>query len=124
MTADILQVLTATGSRAEAESIARVLVERRLAACVQVVGPVASVYRWHGNIETAEEWLCLAKTRQSHYAAVEQAIRELHSYEVPEILAVPVVAGNAAYLRWLNGEMAPPGTAATEGDFNARSGPE
>jgi periplasmic divalent cation tolerance protein len=103
---DAIQVVTTTSSQDEAEKIARTLVERRLAACVQVAGPVTSTYHWQGRIESAQEFLCIIKTRQSHYLAVEDAIRELHSYEVPEILALPVSAGNHAYLDWLRGELA------------------
>jgi periplasmic divalent cation tolerance protein len=102
---DTLQVVTATSSREEAQQIASALVERRLAACVQVAGPVASTYRWNGQIEIAQEFLCIIKTRESHYLAVEDAIRELHSYAVPEILAIPVSAGSRAYLDWLRGEL-------------------
>ncbi len=98
---DFLQVSTAAGSREDAEQIAAALVERRLAGCVQVVGPVRSVYRWQGRVEQADEWLCLAKTTSDRFAAVEAAIRELHSYECPEIVATPIVAGSAAYLAWL-----------------------
>ncbi len=81
------------------------LIERRLAACVQISGPITSVYRWQEKIETGSEWRCEIKTRMAHYAAVESAIRELHSYDVPEILALPVVAGSQAYLDWLRGEL-------------------
>lgn len=95
-------VLTTTGSRAEAESLAAALVERQLAACVQIVGPIQSVYRWQGAIEQSEEFLCLVKSQQSHYAALEAAIRNLHSYEVPEILALPVTSGSTDYLAWLS----------------------
>ena len=96
-----LQATTAAGSREEADRIATALVERRLAACVQIVGPVQSVYRWQGQVERSEEWLCQIKTTRQHYAAVEAAIRELHSYECPEIIATPIVAGSAAYLQWM-----------------------
>jgi periplasmic divalent cation tolerance protein len=99
--ADFIQVLTTTDSKNLAKQIGGALVERRLAACVQVVGPIASIYRWQGKIETAEEWQCWIKTTRQRFAAVEQAIRELHTYSVPEILAIPVVAGSAAYLQWL-----------------------
>jgi periplasmic divalent cation tolerance protein len=102
---DAIQVITTTSSREEARKIARALVERRLAACVQVSGPIASTYRWQGAIETSEEWMCTAKTRSSSYAAVESAIRELHSYDVPEILAIEVTNGSRAYLDWLAGEV-------------------
>jgi len=99
--ADYVQVLTAAGSEEEAERISAALVEARLAACVQVVGPVASRYRWEGAVETAEEWQCLAKTIAALYPRVEAAIREIHSYDEPEIVATPIVAGSAGYLAWI-----------------------
>ena len=102
---DVIQVITTTGSREEAQKIAQALVERRLAACVQVAGPISSTYRWQGKIETSDEWVCIAKTRATHYSSLERAIRELHSYEVPEILAIEVVAGSRTYLDWLAGEL-------------------
>jgi periplasmic divalent cation tolerance protein len=101
-----LQVVTTTATQADAETIAAALVERRLAACVQISGPILSRYRWQGALETAEEWVCTIKTTQAGYEAVERAIRELHPYQVPEILATPVVAGNPAYLEWLGREVA------------------
>lgn len=108
---EFIQVMTATDNREEAERIARSLVETRLAACVQIVGPVTSIYRWKGAVETAGEWLCLVKSRAECYGAIEQAIRALHSYETPEILALPVAAGSSDYLDWLRGEVAVPGGA-------------
>jgi periplasmic divalent cation tolerance protein len=102
---DYIQVVTMTGTRDDAQRIACALVEERLAACVQVAGPVVSTYRWKGRIETSEEWQCWAKTRQSLYERVEQAIRRLHPYEVPEILALPILAGSASYLAWLDAEV-------------------
>jgi periplasmic divalent cation tolerance protein len=98
---DFVQVLTTTGSEEEAGRIGEVLVERRLAACVQVVGPIVSRYRWQGAIEVEREWQCLAKTTRAAYGAVEAAIRELHSYDEPEIIATPIVAGSAGYLAWI-----------------------
>jgi periplasmic divalent cation tolerance protein len=103
-----IQVMTATEKREDAERIARLLVEMRLAGCVQIVGPVTSVYRWKGAIETAGEWLCLIKTGAECYGALEQAIRSLHPYETPEILAVAVAAGSRDYLEWLRGELSAP----------------
>ncbi len=100
-----IQVLTTTASREEAERIARALIGERLAACVQVIGPISSTYRWQGAIETSQEWLCVAKSRQELYGEIEKAIRRIHSYQVPEILAVPVVAGSADYLAWLDQEV-------------------
>lgn len=103
--ADYLQVLTTTGSEAEAERIGSMLVERRLAACVQVLGPIASRYRWKGEIEEAREWQCVAKTEASRYPEVESAIREAHSYEEPEIVATPIVAGSSGYLGWISASL-------------------
>jgi periplasmic divalent cation tolerance protein len=99
---EYLQVLTTTGSEEEAEGISAALVERRLAACVQVVGPIASRYRWQGEVETAREWLCLAKTEARRYPELEAAIRDLHSYDEPEIVAIPIVGGSAGYLDWVS----------------------
>ena len=96
-----VQVLTTAGSEEEAGRIGELLVERRLAACVQVVGPVVSRYRWQGAIEEAREWQCLVKTTAAAYEAVEAAIREVHSYDEPEIIATPIVAGSAGYLAWI-----------------------
>jgi periplasmic divalent cation tolerance protein len=104
---DCVQIVTTTASQEEAEKIARRLVSQRLAACVQIAGPISSIYHWKGNVESSQEWLCIVKSRQSHYAAVERAIRETHSYEVPEILAFSVIDGHRGYLAWLGGELAP-----------------
>ena len=106
-----IQVMTATDKREDAERIARTLIERRLAGCVQILGPLTSVYRWQGKIETAGEWLCLIKSRQDLYGALEAAIRSLHPYKTPEILALPVLAGHRDYLDWLAGTLA--ATSAT-----------
>ncbi|HEX8958487.1 MAG TPA: divalent-cation tolerance protein CutA [Solirubrobacterales bacterium] len=102
---EYVQVLTTAGSEQEAEWIGAVLIERRLAACVQVLGPVASRYRWRGEVEEAREWQCLAKTEASRYAEVEAAIREVHSYEEPEIVAIPIAAGSSGYLAWISASL-------------------
>jgi periplasmic divalent cation tolerance protein len=99
---DYVQVLTTAGSEEEAGRIASLLVERRLAACVQVAGPITSRYRWQGEIEEEREWQCLAKTTGAAYEAVEAAIREVHSYDQPEIIATPIVAGSPGYLAWID----------------------
>jgi periplasmic divalent cation tolerance protein len=108
---DAVQVMTAVDSREAADRIARELLEARLAACVQVLGPVQSRYWWNGRIEEAEEWLCLAKTRLGLYPDVERAIIAAHPYETPEVLAIPVLDGSAAYLDWLTAETAGPDRA-------------
>jgi periplasmic divalent cation tolerance protein len=105
--AEYLQVLTTVGSEEEAERIGAALVEQRLAACVQVVGPISSHYRWQGKVEHAQEWLCLAKTEAAHYTKLEAAIAELHSYDEPEIVATPIVAGSAGYLEWITRSLNP-----------------
>lgn len=106
--ADLVQVLTTAGSEEEAGRIAELLVERRLAACVQVVGPIVSRYRWQGAVEEEREWQCLAKTTRAAYEAVEAAIREVHSYDEPEIIATPIVAGSAGYLAWVADNVSAP----------------
>jgi periplasmic divalent cation tolerance protein len=99
---DKIVVLSTCGSAEEARKIARALVERRLAACVNVVPGLESVYRWKGAIEQAPEWLLLIKTTRPLFAPLEAALRALHSYELPEIIAVPVVEGLAPYLAWID----------------------
>jgi periplasmic divalent cation tolerance protein len=99
---DYIQIVTTVENRDDAEAIARSLVERRLAACVQIVGPITSIYRWQGKINTTQEWQCWAKSRHELYDRIEQAIRRLHPYQTPEILAIAVAAGSADYLAWLD----------------------
>lgn len=93
--------MTTAGSEEEAERISAGLVDAGLAACVQVLGPLGSRYVWEGKVERAREWLCLAKTEMRLYGEVEAAIREMHSYDEPEIIAIPVVAGSSGYLDWI-----------------------
>lgn len=102
---EYIQVLTSSDSREGAEKLAQTLVEQRLAACVQVIGPIKSIYRWQGEIQKAQEWLCLIKSRTQLYQDIEAAIHAAHSYEVPEILAMPITAGSKRYLAWLESEV-------------------
>ena len=97
-----IQISTTTETKEEAQKIARHLVEMKLAACVQISGPITSIYRWKGNVENAQEWLCLIKTREELFDKVEVAIKKLHSYETPEIVAAPIVKGSDEYLAWLD----------------------
>lgn len=97
---EILVVYCTFPSLEEARQIAAALIESQLAACVNLCRPVESIYRWHGKVETAEEVLGMIKTTSAGYDALEAKIKELHPYEVPEIIAVPVAKGNAAYLKW------------------------
>ena len=98
---EFIEVHTTIDSKEAAQKMAGAIVSKRLAACVQVSGPITSTYWWQGKIEQAEEWVCTAKTQRELYSGLEQAIRATHSYDVPEILAVEVIAGNAAYLDWV-----------------------
>lgn len=104
---EYVQVLTTVGSEGEAARIGSALINGRLAACVQVVGPILSRYRWQGKIEEEREWQCLAKTEAARYPEVEAAIRELHSYEEPEIIAIPILAGSKGYLDWVSENVEP-----------------
>ncbi|HEX2024124.1 MAG TPA: divalent-cation tolerance protein CutA [Acidimicrobiales bacterium] len=96
-----LQVQVTAASREEADGVASAVLGPRLAACVQVVGPVESRFWWEGRLDTATEWLCLIKTTDERLDAVVAAVGEAHSYDTPEIIAVPVVGGSEAYLRWV-----------------------
>jgi periplasmic divalent cation tolerance protein len=104
---DYIQVSTTTEKKDDAEMIAREVVERRLAACSQVVGPIGSTYWWKEKIEETQEWLCIMKSRNALYHELEKAIKGIHPYEVPEIVALPIVAGSEDYLDWLNQEVKP-----------------
>jgi len=99
-----IQISTTTETKEQAQKIARRLVEQKLAACVQITGPMESTYRWKGNVENAQEWLCVIKTRLALFKKVEAAIKKLHPYETPEIVAVPVIKGSREYLNWLGEE--------------------
>ena len=102
---DYIQVYTTTATREDAQNIADVLVERRLGGCVQIIGPVISTYRWEGKIEHAEEWLCVIKSARHLYADLERALAAQHSYDTPEIIAMPIVAGSQRYFHWLSQEL-------------------
>lgn len=97
-----LQVATTLGSKEDAQHIAAALVERRLAACVQVQGPLASTYLWQGKVESVAEWMLVAKCRRDGYEPLQAAIQELHPYDEPEIIATAIVAGSPGYLRWID----------------------
>jgi periplasmic divalent cation tolerance protein len=102
---EFIQVLTTVENKADAEKIARNLVEKKLAACVQIIGPLTSYFQWQGKLDTAGEYLCLVKSRNDLFAKLEVAINGLHPYEVPEIIAVPIMKGSKDYLDWLAAEL-------------------
>ena len=99
-----IQVTTTTETKEQAQTIAQHLVEAKLAACVQIVGQITSIYRWKGKVENAPEWLCLIKTRNNLYSKVEAAIKSQHTYETPEIIAISIVKGSQEYLQWISEE--------------------
>ena len=109
---DALVVVTTMETTADAERLADVLVARELAACVQILPPITSVYRWQGKVEKAAETLMLIKTTRQTYPELETAIRENHPYETPEIIALPVETGSDGYLNWLKTSVNPHSASA------------
>ncbi|HEY3305538.1 MAG TPA: divalent-cation tolerance protein CutA [Candidatus Binatia bacterium] len=105
---EFVVVFVTAGSADEGDRLARALVEGRLAACVNRVKPVQSIYRWQGKIESSEEELLIVKTRRDLFERLKEKILELHSYSVPEIIALPILAGSESYLRWLEEELFQP----------------
>jgi periplasmic divalent cation tolerance protein len=102
---DKIVVLTTCDSEKHAEKLARILVEQNLAACVNILPKARSIYRWEGKIEDHAEWLLLIKSRRDLFAGLRAEIQKVHTYEVPEVMALPVVDGAEAYLDWLDGQL-------------------
>ncbi len=105
---DKIVVLTTCESEKHAEKLAHTLVEQRLAACVNILPKARSIYRWEGKIEDSAEWLVFIKSRRNLFTALRGEIERLHTYEVPEVIAIPVVDGSEAYLGWLDGQLITP----------------
>ena len=99
--AEPIIVIVTCGSQEESARIARALVEEHLAACANIVSPVRSIYRWEGKLWDETEWLMIIKTQRGRFAELEKRVKSLHSYSVPEIVAVSILEGSAAYLKWL-----------------------
>jgi periplasmic divalent cation tolerance protein len=98
---EAIVALVTCGSEEEAVKIAHSLVEERLAACVNIISPVRSIYRWEGKIWDEREWILIIKTQKKRFEGLEKKVKSLHSYSVPEIIALPIVEGSASYLKWL-----------------------
>ena len=98
---EAVQITTTADNRETIENIGRSLVEKRLAACAQVLGPIKSIYRWKGKIEETEEWLCLVKSRKYLWEEIEAEIRRLHPYELPEITVTTIDGGLQGYIQWV-----------------------
>jgi len=105
---DKIVVLTTCDSEKRAAQLARHLVEHRVAACVNILPKARSIYRWQEKIEDASEWVLLIKSRRDLFAALRAEIQRLHTYEIPEVIALPVVDGSEAYLGWLDGQFTVP----------------
>ena len=108
---DKIVVFTTCGSEEEAQQLAAALIEKRLAACVNITAPVTSVYRWKGTVEKSSEWMLVIKTRREKFEALRIMLEAAHSYELPEVLALPVVEGSPNYLNWIESETAEAQTA-------------
>ena len=98
---EAIVVLVTCGTEDEAVEIAHALVEERLAACVNLISPVRSIYRWEGKIWDEKEWMLIIKTQKRRFEELEKKVKSLHSYSVPEIIALPIIEGSASYLNWL-----------------------
>jgi periplasmic divalent cation tolerance protein len=98
-------IIVTTANKSEAEKIAHSLLDERLVACANIIGPANSLFWWHGKIENAEEYMLLMKTRSEMFEKLAEKVKALHSYEVPEIIAIPIVKGFKPYLEWLNNSL-------------------
>ena len=99
--AQFVGVLVTCGSEEEASKIAHALVNEKLAACANMISPIRSIYRWQGKICDEREWLLVVKTRETRFQDLEKRVKSLHSYQVPEIISLPILAGSSSYLSWL-----------------------
>ena len=98
----VIQVSVSIDSEEKARMIANAVIEQKLGACVQVLGPISSTYFWENKVQTDQEWLCVIKTTQECYTPLESLIVEMHHYEIPEIIVTPVVNGHGPYLDWVS----------------------
>ncbi len=105
MKEEYIQIFTTIENKEDAEKIAKSLIEKRLAGCIQIIGPISSIYWWKNKIETSQEWLCIIKSKKNLYEEIEKSIKEIHPYEIPEIIAMPIISGNKDYLKWLDNEL-------------------
>ena len=100
-----IQIQTTTPKRSDAIKIAEALAKKRLSACTQILGPVESVFYWKGKLQREKEWLCLIKTKKNLYKKVENEIKKIHPYKLPEIIATPITLGNKDYINWIESEV-------------------
>ncbi len=100
-----IQITTTVPKLNNAKEISDRILNEKLAACVQILGPIKSIYRWKNKIEKKEEWLCIIKTRNKLFKIIERFIKNIHPYEVPEIISTPIINGSYEYLSWINNEV-------------------
>ena len=100
-----IQISTTVAKRADAERIAKILLDKKLSACTQIIGPITSIYRWKGKMEKSKEWLCIMKGKESQYKRIEKVIKEIHPYQLPEIIATQIIKGSQEYIGWMGEEL-------------------
>ena len=100
-----IQVFTSVAKKSDAEKIAKTLVNKKLSACVQIIGPMESIYKWKRKLQKSKEWLLVIKTKRNLYKKLEKEIKRIHPYQIPEIIALPIIKGSKEYLNWLNKEV-------------------
>ncbi len=105
MSSPFIVVITTTSTKEDADQIAKTLLAKKLAGCIQIIGPISSHYCWENELCQDEEWICLIKSSQQNYQTLENTLQEIHPYEVPEIISLPIVKGSQGYLSWLNQEL-------------------
>ncbi len=105
MSSPFILVITTTSTKEDAEQIAKTLLAKKSAGCVQIIGPISSHYYWQNELCQDEEWICLIKSSKHNYQTLENIIKEIHPYEVPEIISLPIVEGSKSYLSWLNQQL-------------------
>ncbi len=101
---NFIQISTTVAKKVDAEKIGKVLLKKRLSACTQVIGPISSFYKWNGKIKKSREWLCIIKTKKNLYRKIEKELKNIHPYELPEIIVTPITEGSKKYLAWINKE--------------------
>jgi periplasmic divalent cation tolerance protein len=99
--AGFIQIITTTSDKKNAERIADTLIEKELAGCVQIIGPVQSTFKWRGKLKKTKEWICFIKTKDIHFSKIENEMKKIHKYSIPELLSFKVNKGNKTYLKWL-----------------------
>ncbi len=102
---EYIQVSTTVAKKSDAERIAKFLLDKKLSVCTQIIGPITSVYKWKGKLEKSKEWLCIIKTKKTLYKRIEKAIKNVHPYKLPEIVATPIIEGSREYLEWMQKEV-------------------